>query len=132
MKINKLLLLISFVILFTNTKAQNIEPVIDTVKFVSVEEGDAGMYFEFNSLIVSNDNGEMNNYNFNWGTIELEDSNPAWEWIDNIDLENSSLIGGKYIIKFYLKKIRSWEGGEDWGEWGPTKLEYCLIDITEL
>ena len=134
MKMNKLLLLVSFVILFANTKAQNVEPVIDTVECVSVEQGDASMYFAFNSLILSNDNGEMNNYNFNWATIELEDKNPAWEWLDPgvDDVESGIAEGGKYIIKFYLKKIRSWEGGEDWGEWGPTKLEYCLIDITKL
>ena len=60
MKMNKLLLLVSFVILFANTKAQNVEPVIDTVECVSVEQGDASMYFAFNSLILSNDNEEMN------------------------------------------------------------------------
>ena len=93
MKRNKLLLLASFVILCTDTKAQSIEPVIDAVKFVSVEEGDASMYFEFNSLIVSNDNGEMNSYNFNWGTIELEDSHPFGGWIDNMDTEDNNMVG---------------------------------------
>ena len=73
----------------------------------------------------------MNNYNFNWGTIEL-DNGDVQGWMDNLYPADNSLIGGKYIIKFYLKKIRSWEGGEDWGEWGPTKLEYCLIDLTKL
>ena len=128
MKMNKLLLLVSFVILFANTKAQNVEPVIDTVECVSVEQGDASMYFAFNSLILSNDNEEMNYYNFSWATIELEDANPVLDQLEQGD----AIIGGKYIIKFSLKKIRSWEGGEDWGEWGPTKLEYCLIDITKL
>ena len=125
---NKLLLLVSFVILFANTKAQNVEPVIDTVECVSVEQGDASMYFAFNSLILSNDNEEMNYYNFSWATIELEDTNPAWLLLEHGNIEE----GRKYIIKFYLKKIRSWEGGEDWGEWGPTKLEYCLVDIIGL
>jgi len=128
MKINKLLLLVSFVILFANTKAQNVDPVIDTVECVLVEQGDASMYFAFNSLILSNNNEEKNYYNFSWATIELEDENPALEQLERGDV----IIGGKYIIKFYLKKIRSWEGGEDWGEWGPAKLEYCLIDITKL
>ena len=58
MKINKLLLLVSFVMFFANTKAQNIDPVIDTVECVLVEQGDASMYFAFNSLILSNDNEE--------------------------------------------------------------------------
>ena len=119
---------ILLVIVFTNTKAQNIEPVIDTVECVLIEQGDASMYFGFNSLILSNDNKEMNYYNFSWATIELEDTNPAWLLLEHGDIEE----GSKYIIKFYLKKIRSWEGGEDWGEWGPTKLEYCLIDIIKL
>jgi len=127
MRTNKLLLLVLFLILFINTKAQNIKPVIDTVKCVLVEQGDASMYFGFNSLILSNDNEEMNYYNFSWATIELEEESPAWDL-----LELEIVEGKKYIIKFYLKKIRSWEGGEDWGEWGPTKLEYCLIDITKL
>ena len=65
--------------------------------------------------------------------------NDIWGWVDDnineeiyIQMENGEvMLGERYIITFYLKKNRVFEGGLDWGEWQVVLTNY-LLDIRKL
>ena len=126
----KLLFVLVFLPLLVSS--QNVEPcdtlkVIDTVEFQSFEFGDEFGYMYFNSLSMY-DYDEPLNFTFGEDCIGW---NESIEKIYTQMVNGEVMVGEKYIIAFYLKKNRVWEGGLEWGEWKVMLINY-LLDIKKL
>jgi hypothetical protein len=128
----KLLFVLVFLPLLVSS--QNVNPcdtlkVIDTVEFQSFEFGDQFGYMYFNSLnMYDYDYDEPLNFTFGEDCIGW---NESIEKIYTQMVNGEVMVGEKYIIAFYLKKNRVWEGGLEWGEW-KVKLVNYLLDIRKL
>jgi hypothetical protein len=120
---------ILFVLLFSTllVNSQNIDPVIDTVEFRYCEFGDDNFYISFNSLSLYNENNEPLTFNFDSYSISPNINKEIYLAIEMGEV----IVGEKYIITFYLKKHRVFEGGLDCGEWKIMLINY-LLDIRKL